>query len=88
MFHVDVTLEDTRIIGVEPPFPNNHSELNVTFADNLTGKQFVKRLPLATVGKILYVVLSGNDSGWLDGFSYASLESEFTDCPNECRPIP
>jgi hypothetical protein len=88
MFHVDVTLEDTRIIGVQRAFPAAPDDMVVTFADNVTGKQFVRSMPLATLGRILFIGLAGIDCAYVPGFSYASVEAEFADCPNECRPIP
>lgn len=85
MFHVDVTMEDSRIVTAETDVPG---EMDVTFFDNVTGKRFVKRMTLETLGKVLMVGLGGIDSADVPGFTYASVESEFAGCPQECRPIP
>ena len=82
MFHVDVTMEDTRIVAVETDTPGL---MTVAFHDAVTGKRFVKDLRLATLGAVLTVALTGDDDNVV---TRQELDAIFADCPNECRPIP
>jgi hypothetical protein len=85
MFHVDVTMEDTRIIAHES---HNPTVLDVLFVDNLTGKNFLRPMTMETLGRVLLIGLAGIDSEEIPAFTYDSVAAEFVDCPNECRPIP
>lgn len=85
MFHVDVTMEDSRIIAVETDTPCVY---DVTFADNVSGKRFVKRLTGESLGRVLLVGIAGIDCADVPGFAYDDVAADFADCPQECRPIP
>lgn len=82
MFHVDVTLEDTRIVAVETDTPG---VMVATFHDAVTGKRFVRGLTLAQLGAVLMVTCTGDDNAVV---TRQELDAIFADCPNECRPIP
>lgn len=88
MFHLDFTMEDTRIIAREVPLLDGEDDdilCEVIFVS--LDKSHVSRMKMIDVMRVISVAMS------LDGESTVSTTYEeanelLGDCPPECRPIP
>jgi hypothetical protein len=84
MLHIDVTLEDCRLIGDY----NNHNQMwSVKIVDGMTGEE----KPVTWTGEQLSAVLAlgiGGDDMSFSGQLYAVAEPLVVGWPNTFRPFP
>jgi len=83
MFHVDVTLEDTRIIARTDAVS---TDFDCQFIDNLSGKIWEKKLTPEQLGATIALAMA-SDGETVPPVNHALVEPLFQGCPQECRPI-
>lgn len=87
MFHIDVTIEDVRIIATQSRIEDN-SIMNCEFHDSVSGLTYERTMTMNQLGRVLAYSLSGEDGKALSAISYNEMFDLFVGCPPECRPIP
>lgn len=91
MFHIDVTIEDSRIIATESygvaKHPDNSLVMDVVFHDSQSGKSYMKLMDYDQLVKVIAYALSGED-GKPIVVTYDEANQLLKDVPLECRPIP
>jgi hypothetical protein len=93
MFHIDATFEDCRIVTKQRQTePNVECLFDVTFYDQMSGKQWSQVMSLNDIGKLVMYACSGQDGENLPPVTYDEcnriLNCAENKCPPECRPIP
>jgi hypothetical protein len=83
MFHVDVTIEDTRIVAREI----DGALMEVTLVDLHSGRRHQLNMGLDVVGKMIALATSF-DGEFVGEIRHSDIAVYLKDCPPECRPIP
>lgn len=85
MFHLDITIEDTRMIANNPDGMQNYKTL---FTDGLTGEQKEVELTATQLAYTIAIILDKAGTPPNMDEMYKELEPIYKDFPPELRPIP